>query len=65
MKMVGKEVVEEKEEKKKIWKYTDDIVAGVVVVAWIIGKFVGVEIPDWVMTTALGYVFGKNIPIQK
>ena len=56
--MVGKE-------ENKVWKYTDDIVAGIVVVAWTIGKFVGVEIPDWVMTASLGYVFGKNIPLQK
>ncbi|RKZ29252.1 hypothetical protein DRQ29_00340 [bacterium] len=63
--MVEKKVDEKVEEKQKIWKYTDDIIAGIIVVAWIVGKFVGVEIPDWVMTTALGYVFGKNIPIQK
>lgn len=63
--MVGKEVEKKEEEKREVWKYTDDIVAGVVVVAWIVGKFTGVEIPDWVMTTALGYVFGKNIPIQR
>ena len=54
----------EKEE-NKVWKYTDDIIAGIVVVAWLIGKFVGVEIPNEILATALGYVFGKNIPIQK
>jgi len=52
-------------EENKVWKYTDDVIAGIIVVAWIIGKFIGVEIPNEILATALGYVFGKNIPIQK
>lgn len=63
--MVGRENGKINDIGKKVSKYTDDIVACIIVVAWIIGKFTGVEIPDWIMTTALGYVFGKNIPIQR
>ena len=44
------------------WKYTDDIIAGVIIGAWVIGKFIGVNIPDEVAMVAIGYVFGKNIP---
>ena len=56
-------MVEKKE--GKVWKYTDDIIAGILVIAWVIGKATGNEIPDWILATALGYVFGKNIPIQR
>jgi len=44
------------------WKYTDDIIAGIIVVAYIIGKFIGVQIPENLVGLALGYVFGKNVP---
>ena len=47
----------------KLWKYTDDILAVVIVAAWIAGKASGVyEIPESVLGIVLGYVFGKNIP---
>ena len=47
---------------RKPWKWTDDIIAVIVVGAWVVGKFISVEIPDWAVAAALGYVFGKNIP---
>lgn len=53
------------EEGRKIWKYTDDIVAIILVIAWVVSKFSGNAIPDWVMTAVLGYIFGKSIPLPK
>ena len=46
----------------KPWKYTDDIIAIAIVIAWIAGKFLGVDIPDWVVSAAIGYAFGKSMP---
>ena len=46
----------------KPWKFTDDIIAIIIVIAWIVGKFKGVDIPDWVVSAAIGYAFGKSMP---
>ena len=44
------------------WKYTDDLIAGVIVVGYIAGKASGIyEIPPEMVTLVLGWVFGKNI----
>ena len=48
-------------EKPMPWKYTDDIIAGSVIGAWIWGKFTGVEIPDEIALLALGYVFYRQV----
>lgn len=63
--MKEKREVENMENEIKPWKYTDDIICILVALAWMIGKFVGVEIPEWVLTTVIGYAFGKNLPIQR
>jgi len=47
-----------------VWKYTDDIVAIILVIAWIICYVIGNALPEWLITAILGYVFGKNLPIQ-
>lgn len=54
-----------KEEEEKVWKYTDDIVAVVLIVAWLVCWAIGHKLPEWILTTVLGYIFGKNIPIQR
>lgn len=47
----------------KLWEFTDDILAGIIVLAWIGGKASGTyEIPESVLGIVLGYVFGKNMP---
>ena len=53
-----------KKNSKQVWKYTDDIVAIIVVIAWFIAWGMGTKLPEWLLTAVLGYVFGKNIPIQ-
>lgn len=53
----------EEEPVRRPWKYTDDIVAILIVVAWIVGKFKGISIPDWVLGAVLGYVFGKYVRV--
>jgi len=53
------------EEKPKPYKYTDDIVCLIIVVAYVLGKVFGWEIPDWCLASALGYAFGKTMPQQK
>ena len=63
--MKEKKNVVKKIEKKIKWRYTDDLIATILVIAWIVGKFCGNVVPDWILATALGYVFGKNIPVQK
>jgi len=49
-------------EDRRRWEYTDDLIAIIIVLAWVFGKFFGVDIPDWVLSVALGYAFGKSIP---
>jgi len=60
--MVGEE---KRKSNPRPWKYTDDIVAVLIILAWILGKPLGVEVPDWALSAVLGYIFGKNIPLPR
>ena len=53
------------EEKPKPSKYTDDIVCLIIVIAYVLGKVFGWDIPDWCIASALGYASGKMMPHQK
>ena len=50
-----------KEEKRKIWKYSDDIAALTIVFAWVAFHWFGKAMPDWTLATALGYLFGSLV----
>ena len=52
------------EEEPKPYSWTDDVVCLIIVVAYVLGKIFGWEIPDWCAAAAIGYAFGKNIPQQ-
>ena len=45
----------------KPWKYTDDILAGVIIVSGIVSKKFGLHVPDWQTAMATAYVFGKPL----
>ena len=45
----------------KPWKYTDDAIAIMLTVGWILSKFFGVNIPDWVLAVVIVYAFGKSV----
>jgi len=55
----------ERKENSKLWTYTDDVIAILVVIAWFIAYGMGHKLPEWILTTVLGYVFGKHIPLSK
>ena len=46
-----------------LWKYTDDMVVGLLMIVWAISKFVQTVSPveDEYMLLALGYVFGNIV----
>ena len=43
------------------WEYTDDIIAGVIVVGYIFGGQIGVVVPEWALQLTLTWVFGTDI----
>lgn len=45
----------------KPWKYTDDIIAGVSLGAYIISWFLGNPLPEYLALLPLGYAFGKEV----
>ena len=49
------------DEMPKPWKYTDDMIAWIVVVAYIVQNWAGIAVPDWAMATALVYALGIDI----
>mgnify|MGYP000412649059 CR=1 FL=1 len=63
--MKEKKEVRKEMEENKLWKYTDDIVAVIIIVAWIICYAIGKAMPEWIITTVLGYIFGKSFPLKK
>jgi hypothetical protein len=47
---------------RKPWRYTDDLIAGALVLAYIAGHVTGnFQIPIEVMMLVFGWVFGKGI----
>lgn len=52
---------EKKEEKREIWKYSDDVAALTIVFAWVAFHWFGKTMPDWTLATALGYLFGSLV----
>lgn len=54
----------EKDIKVKNWQYTDDIIAILLVIAWLVCYALSKPLPEWILTTVLGYVFGKHMPIK-
>ena len=50
--------------KKVNWEFTDDVIAILLVIAWLACYALNKPLPEWVLTTVLGYVFGKHMPIK-
>lgn len=43
------------------WKYTDDIIAISIVIGYLLGKYFGFEVPEWMVIAALLYAFGAGV----
>lgn len=41
------------EEKREVWKYSDDIAALTIIFAWVLFYWFGKAMPDWTLATAL------------
>lgn len=45
----------------KPWKYTDDILGGIIVVAYIVQNKLGLTVPDWALASTLLWLFGSRV----
>ena len=51
----------EKKYESKPWKYTDDIVGSILILYYPIALALGYPVyPEWVLSMALGWLFGKG-----
>lgn len=43
-------------------RYTDDLVILLIVIGYFVAPHFGMNVADWILSAALAYVFGREVP---